>query len=153
MSDQYNLSQEGYDNLLKEVDELKNVKRPKAVERLATARAMGDLSENSEYVAAKDDLGFIDSRIMEIDQIVQNTNIVQHHSGESAIQIGNKVVVESNGNEELYHIVGEFEADITAGKISESSPIGKALLGAKVGSTVSVDIPAGSVTYKVVKVD
>jgi len=153
MSDQYNLSQEGYDNLLKEVDELKNVKRPKAVERLATARAMGDLSENSEYVAAKDDLGFIDSRIMEIDQIVQNTNIVQHHSGESAIQIGNKVVVESNGNEELYHIVGEFEADITAGKISESSPIGKALLGAKVGSTVSVEIPAGSVTYKVVKVD
>lgn len=153
MSDQYNLSQEGYDNLLKEVDELKNVKRPKAVERLATARAMGDLSENSEYVAAKDDLGFIDSRIMEIDQIVQNTNIVQHHSGESAIQIGNKVVVESNGSEELYHIVGEFEADITAGKISESSPIGKALLGAKVGSTVSVEIPAGSVTYKVVKVD
>ncbi|MBP9815871.1 transcription elongation factor GreA [Candidatus Woesebacteria bacterium] len=153
MSDQYNLSQEGYDNLLKEVDELKNVKRPRAVERLATARAMGDLSENSEYVAAKDDLGFIDSRIMEIDQIVQNTNIVQHHSGESAIQIGNKVVVESNGNEELYHIVGEFEADITAGKISESSPIGKALLGAKVGSTVSVEIPAGSVTYKVVKVD
>ncbi len=153
MSDQYNLSQEGYDKLLKELDELKNNKRPKAVDRLSTARAMGDLSENSEYSAAKDDLGFIDSRIMEIEQIIQNTNIVEHHSGESTIQIGNKVVVESNGSEELYHIVGEFEADITAGKISESSPIGKALLGAKVGSTVSVDIPAGSVTYKVVKVD
>jgi len=153
MSDQYNLSQEGYDNLLKERDEMKNIKRPKAVQRLTTARAMGDLSENSEYSAAKDDLGFIDSRLMEIEQIIQNTNIIAPHSGESSIQIGNKVVVESNGAEELYHIVGEFEADITTGKISESSPIGKALLGAKVGSTVSVEIPAGTVTYKVVKVD
>ncbi len=153
MSDQYNLSQEGYDKLLKEVDELKNEKRPQAVQRLSTARAMGDLSENSEYVAAKDDLGFIDSRIAEIDQIVQNAKIVEHHSGESTVQIGNKVLVKSDDSEDLYHIVGEFEADISTGKISESSPIGKALLGAKVGSTVSVEIPAGTVTYKVVKID
>lgn len=153
MSNQYNLSQEGYDKLLKEVEELKNKKRPKAVQRLSTARSMGDLSENSEYVAAKDDLGFIDSRIAEIEQIMQHAHIVEHHDGESSIQIGNKVLVESNGSQELYHIVGEFEADITSGKISESSPIGKALLGAKVGSTVSVEIPAGTVTYKVVKID
>jgi transcription elongation factor GreA len=69
------------------------------------------------------------------------------------VQIGNKVLVKTDEGEDLYHIVGEFEADISAGKISESSPIGKALLGAKVGSTVSVEIPAGSVTYKVVKID
>ncbi|KXK12228.1 MAG: Transcription elongation factor GreA [Microgenomates bacterium OLB23] len=153
MSDQYNLSQEGYDKLIKELDELKNDKRPQAVQRLATARSMGDLSENSEYTAAKDDLGLIDSRIMEIEQIAQNAHIVEHHAGESTVQIGNKVLVKSDDSEELYHIVGEFEADITAGKISESSPIGKALLGAKVGTTVSVTIPAGTVTYKVVKID
>ena len=153
MPDQHNLSQEGYDKILKELEELKNIKRPKAVQRLSTARSMGDLSENSEYTAAKEDLGFMDSRIAEIEQIVQHAKIIKHHGGESIIQIGNKVVVESGGAEEIYHIVGEFEADITAGKISESSPIGKALLGAKVGTTVSVDIPAGSVTYKVVKID
>lgn len=153
MSDQYNLSQEGYDKLLKELEELKNEKRPHAVTRLSTARSMGDLSENSEYTAAKDDLGLIDSRIMEIEQIVQNAHIVEHHAGESTVQIGNKVLVKTDEGEDLYHIVGEFEADITAGKISESSPIGKALLGAKVGTTVSVEIPAGTVTYKVVKID
>ncbi len=153
MSDQYNLSQEGYDKLLLEVGELKNNKRPKAVERLATARSMGDLSENSEYVAAKDDLGFIDSRIAEIDQIVQNANIVAQHKGESSVQIGNKVMVETDGSNETYHIVGEFEADIMSGKISESSPIGKALLGAKVGTVVAVQIPAGKVSYKVVKIE
>lgn len=153
MPDQYHLSQEGYDKLLKELEEMKSEKRPKAVTRLSTARSMGDLAENSEYSAAKDDLGFIDSRIFEIEQITQNARIVKHHGGESIIQIGNKVIVETGGSEELYHIVGEFEADITAGKISESSPIGKALLGAKVGTTVSVEIPAGTVTYKVVKID
>lgn len=152
MSDTYKLSQEGHEKLLKEYEELKNVKRAQAVERLAKARSMGDLSENSEYSAAREDLNFIDSRIIEIEEIIRNVELVKDHKGTSSVQLGNTVEINADGKKEHFTIVGELEADIAAQKISDTSPIGKALLGSKVGDTVSVTIPAGTVQYTVVNI-
>ncbi len=152
MTDTYKLSQEGHEKLLKEYDELKSVKRAQAVDRLAKARAMGDLSENSEYSAAREDLNFIDSRIIEIEEIIRNVELVKDHKVTGSVQLGNTVEVNNDGKKEHFTIVGELEADIASQKISDTSPIGKALLGSKVGDTVSVTIPAGTVQYTVVNI-
>lgn len=152
MSDTYKLSQEGHEKLLREYDELKNVKRAQAVERLAKARSMGDLSENSEYSAAREDLNFIDNRVLEIEEIIRNVELVKDHKVTSIVQLGNTVEVNTDEKKEHFTIVGELEADIAAQKISDTSPIGKALLGTKVGDTVSVTIPAGTVKYTVVNI-
>lgn len=153
MNQTYKLSQQGLTNLEKERDELKGEKREKAVARLAAARAMGDLAENSEYTAAREDLNMIDTRIAEIEHIIENVEIVNEVKDSSVVQIGDKVKVEIEDGHEEFAIVGELEADITEGKISDTSPIGKALLGAQVGTTVTVEIPAGDVTYKVVQIN
>lgn len=148
----YKLSKEGHEKLLGEYHELKEVKRKQAVERLAKARAMGDLSENSEYTAAREDLNFIDGRVAEIEEIIRNIELVEEKKHSDKVQLGNTVTVNSDGKKEDFKIVGELEADIQAGKISDSSPIGKALLGSKVGDVVSVTIPAGNVQYKIIKI-
>lgn len=149
----YKLSNEGLVKLENEMKELQEVKRPVAVKRLSDARAMGDLSENSEYTAAREDLNFIDGRIAEIDHIIRNAERITEEKDQSYVQIGDKVHVESNGDHDMYHIVGDFEADIASGKISDSSPIGKALIGAKLGEEVEVTIPAGTVKYKIMKIE
>jgi len=146
------LTQEGSQQLERELAELKNIKRPKAVERLRSARGMGDLSENSEYVAAKEDLSFIDGRILEIEEIVKVASIVDGHTDCKAVSIGNKITVESNSSQEEYSIVGDFEADPVNRKLSSASPIAKALLGKKVGDVVQVNAPAGKVTYKIITI-
>src|SRR3989344_30765 len=123
MQDTYKLSHEGHKKILKEFQELKETKRKEAVERLSKARAMGDLSENSEYTAARDDLNFIDGRIAEIEEIVRNVELVDEKKTSGVVQIGDTVVVNTNGKKEEFIIVGELEADILARKISDSSPI------------------------------
>ena len=153
MTQTYKLSQQGLDKLRQELDELKGDKRQKAVDRLAAARAMGDLSENSEYTSAREDLNMMDTRIAEIEVILENIEIINEERDDSVVQIGDKVKVEIEDGHEEFAIVGELEADITEGKISDTSPIGKALLGAQVGTTVTVEIPAGDVTYKVVQIN
>ncbi len=152
MSQTYKISQEGLEKLQKEHAELKDVKRPKAVDRLAAARAMGDLSENSEYTASREELNMLDTRIAEIEQIIQNVEIINEKKDNHLVQLGDKVKVQIEDGHEEFAIVGEVEADITKGQISDTSPIGKALLGSKVGETVIVQIPAGDVTYKVVNI-
>lgn len=152
MANTYKLSQVGFENLQKERDELKNVTRPKAVERLTAARAMGDLSENSEYTASRENLGFIDTRLAEIEAILNNVQILNVTKDGSVVQIGDTVKVKVEDGHEEFAIVGELEADIMNKKISDTSPIGKALLGSKVGTTVTVATPAGEVIYKVVEI-
>jgi transcription elongation factor GreA len=152
MHDTYKLSQAGHEKLLKEYAELKEGKRVAAVDRLAKARAMGDLSENSEYSAAREDLVFIDGRILEIEEIIRNVELVKDKKHTNVVQLGNTVVVETEGKKQELTIVGELEADIAAQKISDTSPIGKAILGSKVGDTVSVTIPAGTVKYTIVEI-
>lgn len=146
------LTPEGLKNLQEELRQLVDVKRPLTVERLSKARAMGDLSENSEYTAAKEELAFVEGRIKEIEEIEKNAEVVTNHTNGSTVSLGSQVTVTSDGDKEIFTVVGEFEADPMAKKLSSTSPIGKALIGKKVQDTVVVETPSGSLTYKILEV-
>lgn len=146
------LTKQGYDDLQKEHQDLANNKKPQAVDRLQNARAMGDLSENSEYNAAKDELAFVEGRIREIDEILNQAEIVENKNVSNQVQLGSSVTVEVNGKNELFQIVGEFEADPMNKKLSQNSPIGQALMDKKVGDLIEVNIPAGKVQYKILEI-
>jgi transcription elongation factor GreA len=145
-------TQDGYDALKKEFDELSSSKRQHAVDRLQKARAMGDLSENSEYTAAKEELAFIEGRILELEELLKNAQIVEQKTNSGMVVIGSHVTVERDGKHEEYTIVGEFEADPMQRKLSTTSPIGQALFGKKVGNTVEVEVPMGKMVYKIIDV-
>lgn len=146
------LTKEGLSDLKKEYKHLLEVKRPAAVERLANARGLGDLAENSEYTDSKQDLAFIDGRIAELEIVLHEAKIISNHSRKK-IDVGSKVTLNIRGKKEIFTIVGEWEADPTQKKISHSSPLGKALLSRKVGDQVEVEAPAGKIVYKVVQID
>lgn len=149
---QTQLTKDGLNNLKNELSQLVQAKRPVTIERLQKARAMGDLSENSEYSAAKEELAFVEGRIKEIEEILKNAEVVENSTNGSEISLGSQVMVEANGEKNLYTIVGEFEADPMAKKLSSTSPIGKALIGKKTNDTVEVVIPSGKISYKVLQV-
>jgi len=132
------------------------ISKPKVLERLAEARAMGDLSENSEYTAAREELALMDGRIEELQEIVKGAEIIKEdHSakGKKAVQLGSKVKVEVKGKHDMFSLVGEWEADPKEKKISHESPLGKALIGKAVGENVEVEAPAGKIVYTVVEID
>ncbi len=143
------LTQEGKNNLERELKELTAVKRPAAVDRLSKARSMGDLSENSEYHAAKEDLGVVEGRTRELQELLKHVEVVESSTDGSSVTLGSTITVETAGNKQTFNIVGEFEADPMTGKLSSTSPIEKALLGKKVGDAVEITIPAGKTTYKI----
>lgn len=151
-SHQIMLTKEGLAELQHEYDDLTKTKRPQAVQRLADARELGDLSENSEYAAAKQDLAFMDGRIAEIEEILHNAKVISSHT-RSAVGVGSTVTVHINNKKEIFKVVGEWEADPTQKKISHESPLGKALIGKKVGEKIEVDAPAGKILYKVVSIE
>lgn len=134
-----------------ELAELKNTKLPAAIERVARARDFGDLSENAEYHAAKEELSFIEGRIEELESIVAKAEVVKVSSN-GAVGLGCKVTVELGGIDHTYEIVGEWEADPIKKKISHTSPLGQALLGKKKGEAVEFEAPAGKVIYKIKKI-
>lgn len=146
------LTKEGMAELKGEHDELLNNKRPDVVARLAAARSQGDLSENSEYAAAKQDLAFIDGRIAELEAVILEAKVVASHS-KSKVDVGCKVTLHINGKKDTFTIVGEWEADPKDKKISNSSPLGKALLGKKVGEKVEVEAPIGKILYKIMHIE
>lgn len=146
------LTKEGLAELKKEHEELVAVKRHEAVARLAAARELGDLSENSEYAAAKQDLSFMDGRILELEEILHGAKVITNH-GKSHIDLGCKVTLHINGKKEEFTLVGEWEADPMQKKISHESPLGKALMGKKVGEKVEVEAPAGKILYKVLHIE
>ena len=148
----FQLTQEGKENLEQELHDLTKVKRPAAVDRLSKARAMGDLSENSEYHAAKEDLGVVEGRSRELQELLKHVEVVEMSTDKHLVSLGSQIVVETNGASEKFYIVGEFEADPMAKKLSSTSPIGRALLGHKVGETVEITIPAGKTTYKILEI-
>lgn len=138
------LTDEGLKKLQEELNELKNVRRPEITEKIKTARGFGDLSENSEYDEAKNEQALVENRIAELEEQLKNVTLISEDEiSTEIVNIGNKVkVLDKEYNEECeYTIVGETEADPTEGLISDESPIGKALLGAKVGQTVQVEAP------------
>jgi len=145
------LTKEGLSELTKEHEELATVKRPEAVQRLSDARELGDLSENSEYAAAKQDLAFIDGRIIELEELLHSAKVISPKKKDS-IDVGSKVTLHINGKHEVYMLVGEWEADPMNKKISHSSPLGQALLGKKVGDTADVEAPVGKIRYKIVEI-
>ena len=146
------LTKLGYENLQKEYEQLKKVKRAHAVKRLHDARAMGDLSENSEYTAAKEELAFVEGRIQEIDELLKRVEVIQSNSHGTKIALGSYVTVQINNHKEKLQIVGEFEVDPRNKKLSSTSPIGKALIDRKVGEEVEVVVPDGKLKYKILEI-
>jgi transcription elongation factor GreA len=152
----FQMTREGLEKLEQELEDLKLVKRPEVVERIKIAREYGDLSENSEYEAAKDEQAFIEGRITTVENMIRNAEIVDNSSvGRNEVALGKKVTFIGKGEkrEETYQIVGTAEADPFQGKISNESPIAVALIGRKKGDTVKVPLPNGQeLDVEIVKV-
>ena len=154
MNTKVNLTKEGLETLKSELTELLDVKRPKLVSRLSYAREQGDLSENSDYQSAKEELEFLDGRIDELTHVVQTAVVVDDSkSGKGGVGIGTKITVKVNGKEVAFDMVGEWEADPVNKKISDSSPLGLALVGKNVGDKAEVEAPAGKVVYEILAIE
>lgn len=147
------VTREGMEELKKELEELNKKKRPEVLERVSGARAMGDLAENSEYTAAREELSLIDGRIEELTEILKSAELIRESAkSNGAIQLGSTVTVSINGKKEEFALVGEWEADPHNKKISHESPLGKALMGKGLGEKVEVEAPAGIITYTIVSI-
>ncbi len=157
MSDQIHyLTPEGLANLEKRLQELKEVRRPQVAERLRLAlEEGGELTENAEYDDAKNEQAFIEGEIMRLETIINTAEIIQANQNKDVVGIGSYVTVKEQGmdSEEVYHIVGSAEAKPSEGKLSMESPLGKALLGKKVGDKVSVAAPDGTIVFKIIKIN
>ncbi len=147
------LSPEGLARLQAELRELRIARRPEIVRRVTAARELGDLSENSEYHAAREELGFLDGRIQAVEARLRAAVVLSGEDGAGRTILGSTVVVETDGVERTLRLVGSVEADLAAGRISVASPVGKALLGRTAGDEVTVTTPAGAVVYRVIRVE
>lgn len=147
------LTPEGKKKLEEELEHLTTVRRHEVAEAIRSAKEEGDLSENSAYDEAKLQQGFLEGRVQQLEAQLRNAVLIQKNGTSDTIHVGSRVTVldEEFGEEETYHIVGSAEADPGAGRISNESPIGEALLGHKVGDVVEADTPGGVVAFKVVK--
>lgn len=151
-SDKIQFTAEGLAEIQSELTELKGLKLSAAIERVARARDFGDLSENAEYHAAKEELAFIEGRIEELEGIVQRAEVVGNKSKSGVVDIGCKVTLTLKGKDHTYEIVGQWEADPLKKKISHTSPLGLALVGKKKGENVEFEAPAGKVVYQIKKI-
>lgn len=156
MSDNIILSQDGYEKMKKELKHLKTVKRKEVIQAIKTARAHGDLRENAEYDAAKEEQGFVESRIQELEYKLISARIIdESQMSTDKVFIGAFVTIYDEEFEEeiKYAIVSPDEADLKNNKISVASAVGKALLGKEVGDIVDAKVPAGVVKYKILKIE
>lgn len=150
MKKQFYLTQEGVDELKTEIEELIAQRGPIA-ERIKTAREFGDLSENAEYTSARQEQERVEGRISEIEHILLNVEVIKKPKGDSKVQLGSTVTLK-DGDTKTFQVVGTVEADPLNGKISDESPIGKALMGKKLGEEVEMKKGEGTHTYKIVKI-
>ncbi len=149
------LTQEGLDKLEEELVHLKSVRRREVAERIKQAIEFGDISENSEYEDAKNEQAFIEGRILTLEKKLRNARVLDESEvAVDTVSLGSKVVLKDIefGDELEYFIVGSMEADPGSFKISNESPVGKAILGSKTGDIVEVNVPAGNLKYQVVKI-
>jgi len=147
------LTPEGEAKLKAELEELKEPKREELAARLRSAIQMGDLSENADYHKAKEDQGFLEGRIQEIEAILRHAVIIEKSAGD-VVSIGSHVTIQEGDLEpETYHIVGPTEADPRKGRISHESPIGIALMNKKVGQVAEAETPGGKIKFKIVKIE
>ena len=141
------ISPEGLEKLKEELNKLKTEERQAIAVRLEAAKALGDLSENAEYQEAKEAQSLNEARIVELEEMLKNIVVIKKPVGTDFVQIGSQVIVERDGAEEIYSIVGSEEADPVSGKISNESPMGKAFLGKRRDEAVEVKTPGGNMTY------
>lgn len=155
MSDSIPMTQEGYQRLQEELKHLVRVERPKVVQDIAEARSHGDLSENAEYDAAKDRQGFVEGRIKELNDKIARAQVINPADINSdKILFGATVTLfdVDGGNEVTYKLVGEDEADLKEGKISVTSPVGRALIGHELDDEVHIQVPSGIRVYEVINI-
>jgi transcription elongation factor GreA len=155
MPDPSYLTAEGAARLKAELEELKGPARIELARRLRDAIQMGDLSENADYHKAKEDQGFLEGRIQELEYLLRDVVIIADAPTQTdVVSVGSHVTIQESGEEpEVYHLVGSQEADPRRGRISNESPIGRALLGHKVGETVNVETPAGVTRFKIIAIN
>lgn len=152
MTDQTYLTPEGLERLREELRVLKYERRKEIADKIERARELGDLSENAEYQEAKDEQAFTEGRILELETTINNATIITGPGGTKHVSIGSTVKVRTNGEERSYAIVGANEADPAGGRISNESPLGRSLLGQRVGDEIEVKAPKGTVTYRIVEI-
>lgn len=148
------MTAEGLEKLKLELDDLKNVKRPEIIQSLKEARALGDLSENAEYDAARSAQAECEARIAEVEAMIENVEIISDEIKKDKVSVGVTVTIEYVGDDDTdtYTIVGSKEVDLANNKISNESPIAQAIMGAKVGDVKTVNSPGGSYEVKIVKI-
>ena len=156
MAEPIPVTRDGLVALQREYDELLNERRPILVQSVAAARQEGDLKENAGYHAARHDLGMLEGRIRELEQMLKNVAVIEESTKKVAagvVKLGSTVTIQIEGGEETYTIVGAIEARPAEGRISNESPFGKALLGAKRGQKVTIQTPAAVMTAKILAVE
>lgn len=148
------LTKQGYDKLQEELEYLRTIKRQEVAERLHEAMEGGELIEDAEYEAAKNEQAFVEGRIQELEILLANARVIDGSVKEDHVQVGSTVTIrEGDSPEEIYTIVGPAEAEPRAGRISNESPLGRALMDHHAGDVVRVDAPGGSFTVSLLKVD
>ncbi|MGY3749169.1 transcription elongation factor GreA [Vagococcus acidifermentans] len=151
----YPMTIEGKEKLERELEELKTVKRKEIVERIKVARSFGDLSENSEYESAKDEQAFVEGRITTLENMIRFAQIIDNNAvDKDTVSLGRTVTFMElpDGEEEQYTIVGSAEADPFSGKISNDSPIAKALIGRKINEEITISTPGGDMNVQILKI-
>ena len=146
------ISSEGLEDLGKELEYLNTVKRKEVAKRIKQALEQGDLSENAEYAEAKEEQAFLEGKIIELKEKIKNAEVIKKSAAGKAkeVSLGSKITVKFNGSEAVYQIVGSSEANPSEGKISNESPLGRALMGRKVGEQAEVNAPDGMLVFEIV---
>lgn len=146
------VSREGMEQLGVELEDLKSMVRPQVIARVKAARELGDLRENADYDYARKEQSFVEGRIQSLEQMLRTGVVIERDETMDSVHLGSTVDIESEGERVTYEIVGSTEAKPSAGRLSNASPVGRALLGARAGETVVVDLPGGSIRYRVIEV-
>ncbi len=149
------ITREGYENLKKDREFLLNAKRPKILKAIEEARAHGDLSENAEYDAAKEEYSFLQKKVAEIEEMIKDSEIIDIRPGDrESVEFGCNIALKNLDTDEevVYRLVGPYESDIQKSMISITSPLGRALIGKEVGDEVNFSAPGGQRTYEIVRV-
>jgi transcription elongation factor GreA len=146
------LSREGLERITAELEDLRTNARPQVIARVKAAREFGDLKENGDYEYARKEQSFVEGRIQALEATVRNTVVIEDAGPSDSARLGSTVVAESDGDTVTFTLVSSTEANPAQGRISNSSPVGRALLGTRAGDEVTVALPGGSVGYRVIEV-
>jgi len=146
------ISKDGLLKLRRELEDMVSLRRPEIAQRIHDAKEHGDLTENAEYEDAKNEQAFVEGRIQTLESLIKNATIIDEHHSNDHVQIGSTVRVDGPDGPESFTIVGSTEARPTEGRISNESPVGRALLGRRSGDKVTVHVPAGDIAYRIVAI-